>query len=476
MKNPHPRTKLTFLIVTVCLALAPAAFAVDPPPDGGYPNQNTAEGEDALFIGGHIGANTAIGYHALYSDDFGASNTAVGSNALYSTSGAYFNTGVGADALSSDTGAGYNTAVGYSALHGISGFAHSDNVAIGYRAMANADSFACVAVGSEALVANTGQLNTAIGVRSMENNTSGLNNTAVGWASMNHNTTGSNNAAVGLNSLAFITTGSSNSVMGAWAAVYNTSGSDLAVLGYQALYNNLTGNGNTAVGSNALFNNQEGGSNTAVGNLALSGNYSGSNNVALGASAGVNVTGGNNIEIGNPGVADESGVMRLGTEGAQTATYIAGIRTSPLAVATGIGITADGQLGVRASSARFKEAIKPMEKVSEAILALRPVTFRYKKQLDPKATPQFGLVAEEVAKVDPDLVARDAAGKPFTVRYDEVNAMLLNEFLKEHRKVEAQGAEIAELRAALKEQAEQLHKVSERLNSAALPPRLVENR
>jgi hypothetical protein len=292
---------------------------------------------------------------------------------------------------------------------------------------------------------------------------------------MNHNTTGSNNAAVGLNSLAFITTGSSNSVMGAWAAVYNTSGSDLAVLGYQALYNNLTGNGNTAVGSNALFNNQEGGSNTAVGNLALSGNYSGSNNVALGASAGVNVTGGNNIEIGNPGVADESGVMRLGTEGAQTATYIAGIRTSPLAVATGIGITADGQLGVRASSARFKEAIKPMEKVSEAILALRPVTFRYKKQLDPKATPQFGLVAEEVAKVDPDLVARDAAGKPFTVRYDEVNAMLLNEFLKEHRKVEAQGAEIAELRAALKEQAEQLHKVSERLDSAALPPRPVEN-
>ena len=151
-----------------------------------------------------------------------------------------------------------------------------------------------------------------------------------------------------------------------------------------------------------------------------------------------------------------------------------------------VGITADGQLGVRASSARFKEAIKPMEKASEAIFSLKPVTFRYKKELDPKATPQFGLVAEEVAKVDPDLVARDAAGKPFTVRYEEVNAMLLNEFLKEHRKVEALEAavaaqqkgfesQIAALTAILKAQAAQIQKVSEQIKAQAPAPRVVAN-
>jgi uncharacterized coiled-coil protein SlyX len=154
-----------------------------------------------------------------------------------------------------------------------------------------------------------------------------------------------------------------------------------------------------------------------------------------------------------------------------------------------VGITADGRLGVKASSARFKEAIKPMEKASEAIFSLKPVTFRYKKELDPKATPQFGLVAEQVAKVDPDLVARDAEGKPFTVRYDEVNAMLLNEFLKEHRKVGEQAATITELQstvaqqqkdiaaltAALKAQAEQIQKVSDQLRTQAPAPRVVAN-
>lgn len=147
---------LICLLTISCLSLPTALLAVDPPPDGGYPNQNTAEGEDALFTGGHIGANTAVGYHALYSDNFGASNTAVGSNALLATDGAYFNTGIGADALSSDTYAGYNTAVGYSALNGITGFAHSDNVAVGYRAMAVGDAYSCVAIGSRALRSTRG--------------------------------------------------------------------------------------------------------------------------------------------------------------------------------------------------------------------------------------------------------------------------------------------------------------------------------
>ena len=172
----------------------------------------------------------------------------------------------------------------------------------------------------------------------------------------------------------------------------------------------------------------------------------------------------------------ESGVIRIGTQGTHTATYIAGIVGVPVGAARSVGVTTDGQLGVKPSSARFKEAIEPMNKASEALLNLKPVTFRYKKELDPKGVRRFGLVAEAVAKVDPDLVDLDANGKPFTVRYDEVNAMLLNEFLKEHRKVEEQGAEIAELRAALARQAAVLQKVSERLESIPSTPRLVENR
>src|SRR4029077_6895823 len=213
---------------------------------------------------------------------------------------------------------------------------------------------------------------------------------------------------------------------------------------------------------------------------------------AVGSFAGSSLTtGSNNIDIGNAGVADESGIIRIGVAGTQTAAYISGIRETPLAhgVAVAVGVTADGQLGVRASSAQLKEAIKPMDKASEAIFSLQPVTFRYKKELDPKATPQFGLVAEQVAKVDPDLVARDAEGKPFTVRYDEVNAMLLNEFLKEHRKVEEQDGKrrtleatvaqqqknIAALTAALKSQAAQIQKVSDQLGARAPAPRVVAN-
>jgi hypothetical protein len=169
----------------------------------------------------------------------------------------------------------------------------------------------------------------------------------------------------------------------------------------------------------------------------------------LGYNAGANLTAGNNnIDIGNGGVAAEANTIRIGTSGTQTATFIAGIRGVAIAGAQPVGVNANGQLGIRASSARFKEAITPMDKTSEAILSLQPVAFRYKKELDPAGVPQFGLVAEQVAKVNPDLVARDDQGKPFTVRYDEVNAMLLNEFLKEHHKVEEQEARIIALESA----------------------------
>jgi hypothetical protein len=186
----------------------------------------------------------------------------------------------------------------------------------------------------------------------------------------------------------------------------------------------------------------------------------------LGVSAGRNLTtGNNNINIGNPGVAGESNTIRIGWGGVQKATFINGIRGAVVPGGIGVIVGADGHLGTVTSSARFKEAVRPMGKASEAILALKPVTFRYKHALDPEGIPQFGLVAEQVAKVNPDLVARDDKGNVNTVRYEAVNAMLLNEFLKEHRKVEELEAAIAQqqkeikaLAASLKGQTTQIRK------------------
>src|SRR5206468_1981168 len=185
------------------------------------------------------------------------------------------------------------------------------------------------------------------------------------------------------------------------------------------------------------------------GHDALYSNTTGNDNIAVGNFAGFNLdTGDNNIDIGNEGNAGESNTIRIGTAGTHTATFIAGISGTPV-VGDTVVVDANGQLGTAMSSARFKKDIKPMDKVSEAILALKPVTFQYKA--DSKGTPQFGLIAEEVAKVDSDLVVRDRKGEIYSVRYEAVNAMLLNEFLKEHRKVEEQNSKIQQQEATITE-------------------------
>jgi Chaperone of endosialidase len=227
-----------------------------------------------------------------------------------------------------------------------------------------------------------------------------------------------------------------------------------------------------AVGVNALANST-GGENTAIGRAALFHNTSGSQNIALGANAGLNLTtGDNNIEIGNAGDADDSATIRIGAT--QDRTFIAGIRGTqpPVGVILPVLIDFNGQLGTTISSRRFKHEIKPIDKESEAILALKPVTFHYKS--DQTNTPQFGLVAEEVAEVNPDLVVRDKNGEIYTVRYDAVNAMLLNEFLKEHRTVQELKSVVAKQEAAAAQQQKQidaltagLQKVSAQLAAAS---------
>ena len=387
------------------------------------------------------------------------------------------NTAEGAGALNSGlTTSGFNTAIGFQALF-------SDN----------ADNN--TAIGFQALFSNTGGTqNVATGLQALFSNTTGDRNTATGAIALANNTTGSENTATGNAALLSNTTGSDNTANGIGALLSNTTGSENTADGVSALNSNTTGNNNTANGPAALSSNTTGNNNTAEGFAALA-NSNGSNNIALGSIAGFNLTtGNNNIDIGAPGVAGESNTIRIGTVGVQKAAYMRGISGATVAGGVGVIVDTKGHLGTVTSSARFKDAIKPMDKASEAILALKPVTFRYKKELDPEGIPQFGLVAEQVEKVNPDLVARDEKGQVYTVRYEAVNAMLLNEFLKEHRKVEEQGcklqgqeATISQLKstvaqqqkgmealaASLKEQAAQIQKVSAQLELSKPAPQML---
>ena len=331
--------------------------------------------------------------------------------------------------------------------------------------------------------------NTAEGQNALFNLTSlGVANTAVGWSSLLSATSGSFNTATGAGALLF-NNANQNTAFGAAALLLNTDGDGNTAVGASALLNNA-GGGNTAVGRFALRDNTAGG-NTAVGNMALVSNTTGtfntalgslaginattgSNNIALGQGAGFNLTtGDNNIDIGNEGVAGESDTIRIGT--AQTATFIAGIRgaTTGNMGALPVLIDSAGQLGTMSSSARFKKDIKPMDKSSEAILALKPVTFHYKQ--GDGGQLEFGLIAEEVAKVNPDLTVHDKEGQIYSVRYDAVNAMLLNEFLKEHRKNEEQEATIARQQKQIEALTARLEKVSVQLEVNRPAPQLAES-
>ncbi len=299
--------------------------------------------------------------------------------------------------------------------------------------------------------------NTAEGDGALSSVTTGFRNTANGFSALFSNTTGVENTANGFEALYSNTTGGDNTANG-FTALYSNTGYDNTANGASALFFNTTGGRNTANGSAALYFNTTGSDNTANGVDALFFNTTGSSNIALGFQAGLNITtGSNNIDIGNSGVGADSSTIRIGTVGTQTNTFIAGIYNATIAKGLAVKVDSSGHLGTVSSSERFKDAIKPMDKASEAILALKPVTFHYKKELDPEGIPQFGLVAEQVEKVNPDLVARDADGKVYTVRYEAVNAMLLNEFLKEHRTVQEQKATIAQLKQDFADQKKQIN-------------------
>jgi hypothetical protein len=401
------KTTIQLFLALLCLAFAGAKLqAVNPPPDGGYPNFATAEGDKALFNLSTGSGNTGVGWRSLSLD-----------------STANFNTGIGAGALALNN-ANSNTAVGAAAL------------------LLNGSGTENVAVGAEALLFNNGgNFNNAVGGFALFNNSDGIGNNGFGDSALGANVSGSYNTAIGHN------------------ALNNDAGNDMGI-----------GDDNTAVGAFALLSNNSGSSNTALGNETLGNCTTGNSNVAIGDRAGGAVVSGSNIicvgaQVAGADVSDTTWIANVYGVTTQSGT------TAPVVVSD------TGQLGTVASSERFKKDIATMNKASEAILSLRPVTFHYKT--DTKDTPQFGLIAEEVAKVNPTLVLPDKEGKPYSVRYDAVNVMLLNEFLKEHSKVEQQRRDFE---AALAQQQKQidaltaaLQKVSAQLELNKSAPQTVLN-
>ena len=338
------KTNILYPVLTVfalvCCAFVQNAPAVSPPPDGGYPGGNTAEGQSALLSLTTGGFNTAVGFFSLRSDTTGQFNTAIGAGTL---------------------------------------------------------------------LANTADQNTATGAGALLSNPTGSQNTACGSFALSANTTGAFNTAVGS----------------------------------QALLRNTVGTDNVAIGTTALSNNTQGSFNTAVGENALFFNTTGVDNVALGISAGTNVITADHVICIGANVQGED---------VSATCYIGNIFGRTSAGGTAVFVNSSGKLGTATSSRRFKEDVKPMHEASRALFALKPVTFRYKKDIDPAATSQFGLVAEDVEKVNPDLIVRDEQGKPYSVRYEQVNAMLLNEFLKEHRRVQELASAVAKQEGTIAQQ------------------------
>jgi hypothetical protein len=301
--------------------------------------------------------------------------------------------------------------------------------------------------------------NTAVGTDAFLSNSSGSSNNASGYGALQANTSGSRNNAAGAFALAN-SNGNDNNGVGYVALYANTSGTLNNAVGNFSLFANTTGSNNSAVGYGALYKNTTGSNNNAQGFYALQNNTTGSNNIAVGQYAGTSLTtGSSNIDIGNYGVAGESGVIRIGSSATQVAAYMAGVSTSTITGAA-VYVSSSGRLGVLASSERYKTSVAPMGARTDNLLQLRPVTFHLKSE--PQGPLQYGLIAEQVAQIYPELVIRDDAGKIQGVRYDALAPMLLNEVQQQKAQLSEQGAEIRDMR----KQVAELRRINESMQAA----------
>jgi len=404
---------LSIILTLVGIGFLPEAQAVTPPPDGGYPGGNTAEGQNALL--------------SLTS---GTYNTAVGLFSLLSLTDGQFNTAIGAGSLLANT-ADSNTATGAGAL----------------------------------LSNTTGESNTANGTFALFSNTTGTGNTAAGASALFSNTTGDDNTAIGSGALFINTDSFRNTAIGSGALFFNsTGGVENTATGFQALNHNTEGDNNTATGDGALFSNTSGNGNTAIGVGALGSNTTGSGNIGLGSVAGDNVITANSVICIGTGIG----------ENVSNSCYIGHIWDES-GGSQAVYVNSDGKLGAQVSSRRFKDEIRPMERASEAIYGLKPVTFRYKQEIEPTRPLGFGLIAEEVEKISPHLVTHGCDGQVSSVRYDAINAMLLNEFLKEHRRVEKLEATIAHQREKIEALTVGLQKATARIEMKERTTQIADN-
>jgi trimeric autotransporter adhesin len=435
---------------------------------------NTGVGSNtlqSLIINGAIGTgidNTAVGYRALQSNTTAAANTAVGAYALNSNTTGASNVAIGGLALSENTTGSNNIAIGSGTSSTALGtnLTGSYNLAIGNGTLFNIkDGSYNMAIGSAALNQLTsGTGNIAIGFQALTRNQIGTGNTVVGFeaAEGSADTTfccvalGNYNSVFGYLALGRTTTGNNNSAFGALALLGDTTGIDNNAFGYYALRSNTTGYGNVAHGSWALGRNNSGNRNIGIGNQSLAYVSTGGYNIGIGYGAGWSLTiGSNNIDIANPGnstdgVAANSGIIRIGTQSPtalQTQTYIAGIYENSTVSGLAVVIDSNGQLGAVASSERFKTDIEPMASNTEKLQQLRPVKFHYKT--DPQSTLRYGLIAEEVAKVYPELVVKGQNGRIDGVRYDEITPLLLNELQKAQATIATQDQRIGSLEQQL---------------------------
>lgn len=308
-----------------------------------------------------------------------------------------------------------------------------------------------IVVEGERFLSTFGENDIFIGTNSGNFTTTGAGNIAVGTNGLASVSTGFFDIAIGSNALFVNTTGERDIAIGHEALTDNVSGNDNIAIGVSSLRNNVSSNGNVAIGNFALLGNTSGSLNLAIGNAALQGNATGSNNIAVGPSAGILLNGDNNIAIGNPGVIADEDTIRIGTPGAQTRAFIAGIRgaTTGLANALPVVIDSEGQLGTVSSSIRFKKNVKTLKGLSSVLMKLRPVIFNY--IADQQELPQFGFIAEEVANIYPDLVEYDEKGQPYTVKYHMLYALLVCEIQNNHDAIEEHDAILDELQSQIVE-------------------------
>jgi endosialidase-like protein len=433
---------------------------------------NTTGGANAAFGFGALenntaGGNAAFGFQALQANTTGTNNDAFGGDALLVNTTGGNNSAFGGSALFSNTAGSGNSAFGFQTL--ASNITGNVNSAFGFNALnfntasgnsafgalalfVNTTGASNSAFGNVALFSNTtGAQNSAFGDRALTNTTTGAFNSAFGWQALQSNTTACCNTAFGSQSLQNNTTGSLNDALGGGALLGNITGSKNSAFGDFAMGNNTTGDDNAAFGQNALSSSSTGAGNTALGTRALNTLGSGNSNIAIGreAASSLSANESNDIYIGNQGVAGESNTIRVGSVGTQTKAFIAGVSGATLASGVAVFVNSSSQLGVAPSSRRFKDDIADMGGESDLLMKLRPVSFYYKPELDETHTRQYGLVAEEVAQLSPQLVVFDKDGVPQTVRYHFVNAMLLNEVQKQQSTIARQQTEIHDLAARL---------------------------